>query len=124
VGKSIGSHANSCQAMPLKVIDLIDQGGYDGELGIGRFFKPSSVVLAESTNKGWEARFIVLAVAPKFMPSLERSFHQKIKEAATRVSLKAYAIDNLSVIGVGLIFQEEVAFERRKIWRHDEEIFA
>jgi hypothetical protein len=35
----------------------------------------------------------------------------------------AYTTDNLSVIDTGLIFQE-VAFEQREIWRHNEEGFT
>jgi hypothetical protein len=38
--------------------------------------------------------------------------------------LEAYATNNLSVIGAGLIFQEEVTFEQRKVWRYSEEGFT
>jgi hypothetical protein len=39
---------------------------------------PRDIVLDESANEGWEARFMVLAIEPGFMPSLERGFHWEI----------------------------------------------
>jgi hypothetical protein len=78
------------KAAPLKVIDLVGQGDYDGKLDRGRFFKPSSVTLREWANEGLEARFMVLIVEPGFTPSLERSFSQEIMETTTGVSLKAW----------------------------------
>jgi hypothetical protein len=54
---------------------------------------------------------MLLVVEPRFVPSLERHFHRKIKKATIRVRLKSYTTDDLSVISVRLIFQEEIAFE-------------
>jgi hypothetical protein len=45
------------------------------------------------------------------MPSLKRGFHQKIKEAVERESLKTHDPDNLSIFSTGLVPQEEVAFD-------------
>jgi hypothetical protein len=38
---------------------------------------------------------MVLTIVPRFVPSLKRCFHQKIKEAAMRASLKSYSTDNV-----------------------------
>jgi hypothetical protein len=61
---------------------------------------------------------MVFVIKPGLMPSLERSLHWEIQEAAARASLEAYTASNLPVIGTGLILQEEIAFEQGKIGRH------
>jgi hypothetical protein len=58
---------------------------------------------------------VVLAVEPRPMPSLKRSFHQKVKEASTRAGLETHPSDNLAVSSARLILQEEVIFEQRKV---------
>jgi hypothetical protein len=54
---------------------------------------------------------MVLTIEPGFVPSLERSFHRKIKKATLRANLKSYTADDLSIIDASLVFQEEISFE-------------
>jgi hypothetical protein len=54
---------------------------------------------------------MVLTIEPGFVPSFERNFHQKVKEATMMVSLKSYTVDDLSVISNRLVLLEEIAFE-------------
>jgi hypothetical protein len=54
---------------------------------------------------------MVFAIKPRLVPSLERSLHWKIQEAAARACLEAYAAYNLPIIGTGLILQQEISFE-------------
>jgi hypothetical protein len=89
--------------MPLKITDSVAQGSYYREVDYCRFFKTSFVVLKKSTNEGREARFMVLAIKPRFVPSFETSFHQKVKEATMRASLKSYTVNDLSVINARLV---------------------
>jgi hypothetical protein len=58
-----------------------------------------------------EARFIVFIVKPSPMPSPEGRLHRTVKKATKRMSLESNASGNLLVIGVRLIFQEEVVFK-------------
>jgi hypothetical protein len=62
-----------------------------------------------------KARFIVLAIKPGVMPSLERSHHRKVEEASTRAGLKTYTPNNLSVSGTRLVFQEKIVLEQGEI---------
>jgi hypothetical protein len=47
---------------------------------------------------------MVLTVKLGFVPSPKRSFHGKVKETATRASLKTHALDDLTVNGAWLLF--------------------
>jgi hypothetical protein len=62
------------------------------------------MILRESSNKRKKARFMVLTVKLGFVPSPKRSFHGKVKETATRASLKTHALDDLMVNGAWLLF--------------------
>jgi hypothetical protein len=72
------------------------------------------VELGETTYKGREVRFMVLVIKPGPMPSPERSFHRMVEKASTRVGLKAYAPNNLTVNGTRLVFQEKIVLEQGK----------
>jgi hypothetical protein len=67
----MGGHVDTGQAPIFKVIDLVAQHDYDWELGRHGFFRPGATKLGESTNEGWEARFMVSAIKPGLVPSLE-----------------------------------------------------
>jgi hypothetical protein len=58
---------------------------------------------------------VVFIVKPRLVPSLERSLHRKIKEVSVRVSLNAYATDDLSIRIARLILQAEIMFEQREV---------
>jgi hypothetical protein len=114
----MGSNADTGQATTFKVVDSVGQGGYDWELDRCGFFRPGTTELGESANEGREARFLFFAIKPGLVPSLEQCLHWQTQEAAARVSLVAYAANNLPFIGAGLILQQEIAFEHGKIWMH------
>jgi hypothetical protein len=61
-----------------------------GEFEGSRFFTPNPLEFRESTHKGREARFMILAIEPHLMPSLKRSLRRNVKEAGTRVGLKTH----------------------------------
>jgi hypothetical protein len=84
----MGGHADSCQAALFQEIDFVGQCRNVGEVKRSRFFTPSSLEFRESTHKGREARFMILTVEPRPVPSLKRSHHRKIKEASVRTTLK------------------------------------
>jgi hypothetical protein len=105
-GQPMGGHIDSSQALLFQVVDFVGQSCNLGELEWGRLFTLSPLELRELVNKGREARFMVLTIELRPMPSPERSLHGKIKEAGTRVSLKTHASNDLSVSGPLLIFQE------------------
>jgi hypothetical protein len=107
-----------------KVVDSVAQGGYDWELGRCEFFRPGTTELRESTNDGWEARFMVFTIKPELVPSLERSLHWQIQEADARARLEPYITDNLLFISTGLILQQEISFEQGKIQRHVKKYFT
>jgi hypothetical protein len=71
--------------------------------------------LGESSYKGREARFMVLAVELGSMPSSERSLQRKVMEINVRAGLKTYTPMNLSVSGARLVFQEKIFLEQGKI---------
>jgi hypothetical protein len=71
-----------------------------GEFERSRFFTPSPMEFRESANKGSEARFMILVVEPRPVPSLKRSFHRKIKEASVRAGLKTHTPNDLTVVTV------------------------
>jgi hypothetical protein len=78
-----------------------------GEFERSRFFTPSPLEFRESAYKGREARFMVLVVEPRPVPSLKKSLHRKIKEAGARTGLKTHTLNNLTVGGTQSIFQEK-----------------
>jgi hypothetical protein len=82
-----------------------------GELSGDRFFVPCPLELREMTYEWREAGFMVFTVEPSPVPSTERRLHLKTNKTTIRTSLKTNAIDNLSVDGAGLVFQEDVIFE-------------
>jgi hypothetical protein len=82
---------------------------------------PSTIVLRELAYEGQEARFLVLVVEPRFMPSHERGFHREIQEASLRASLETDSTDNFLIISIGLLFQEELAFEQGDGGSHGKE---
>jgi hypothetical protein len=82
------------------------------------------MTLKESTNKRREARFMILKIKPSLVPSPERSFHGEVKEAATRASFETNTLDDLSVIGAWLVFQEKLILEQREAWRNSQESFT
>jgi hypothetical protein len=94
------------------------QCGDDWELDRYWFFNPGSDVLREAANEGREAWFMVFTIKLGLMPSLERGLQWEIQEAAARASWEAYAVNNLPLISIGLILQEEIAFEQGEIGRH------
>jgi hypothetical protein len=57
--------------MPFQVADTVGQSSDDGELSESGFCYPTLLVLEESADEGWEVGFMVFAVKPRFMPSLE-----------------------------------------------------
>jgi chromosome condensin MukBEF MukE localization factor len=71
-------------------------------------------------DKGWDVGYIVFIVKPGFMPSLNQSFHRKIKEVTMRASLDAYATDDVSVRNARLVRQEEIMFEQWEVRRNGE----
>jgi hypothetical protein len=50
--------------MPFQVANLVGQGSYVGEFGGCGFLQPTSIVLGESANEGWEAKFMVFTIKP------------------------------------------------------------
>jgi hypothetical protein len=70
-------------------------------------FTSSSLELGESTYKGREARFMVLAIEPGPMPFPERSLQRRVEETSMSVGLKTYTPNNLLVSGTRLVFQEK-----------------
>jgi hypothetical protein len=52
-----------------QIIDLVDQGGYDGELDGCGFLRQGSIELRESVDKRREVAFMVFAIEPRFVPS-------------------------------------------------------
>jgi hypothetical protein len=72
------------------------------------------------TVEGGKAGFVVFAIKPLFMPTLERGFQWKIEEIMVRMNLDANITDDLSLGSDTLVFQEEVMFEKREIRKDDE----
>jgi hypothetical protein len=72
------SNIDTSQAATSKVIDSVGQGGYNWELGRHGFFRPGTTVLRESANEGQQTRFMVFAMKPGLVPSLERHLHWQI----------------------------------------------
>jgi hypothetical protein len=107
----MGSHVDTGQTLIFKVVDSVAQGFYDWVLGSYGFFGPGTIEFREPANEGWEAWYKVFTIKPGLVPSLERSLHWQIQEAAARVRLEAYAANNLLFICTGLILQQEIAFE-------------
>jgi hypothetical protein len=67
---------------------------------------------------------VVLTVEPCHVPSPKGDLHLEVKEASARVGLETYTSNNLAVSGAQLIFQEEVALEKRKIRRNAKKCLA
>jgi hypothetical protein len=67
---------------------------------------------------------MVFILKPGLVSSLEQSLHWHIQEVTVRARFEAYAADNLSFIGTGLILQQEMVFEQGKIQRHAEKGFT
>jgi hypothetical protein len=88
-----------------------------GELEWTQLFVPSLLELREMAYEWREAGFMVLAIEPCSVPSMERSFQRKVKESSMRGDLKTYSLNNLLVSGTRLGFQE-VVFEQREVGRN------
>jgi hypothetical protein len=71
-----------------------------------------------------EARFMILKIKRSLVPSPERIFRGEVKEAATRASFETNTLDDLSVIGAWLVFQEKLILEQREAWRNSQESFT
>jgi hypothetical protein len=80
-------HAHAYHAFLFQEIDLIDQGGHLRSFKWSRVFTPSPLELGESSHKGGEAGFMVLAVEPCSMPTPKRILQGKVEETSTRLSL-------------------------------------
>jgi hypothetical protein len=117
VGQLMGSYAESCQATLFQGIDLVGQSSNVREFNRSRLFETSTLVFRESSYEGREAGFMVLTIELGLVPSSKGSLHWEFKKAPSRVSLEIHTIDNLSVSGTRLIFQEEVTFEQREVRR-------
>jgi hypothetical protein len=63
---------------------------------------------------------VILTVEPLLMPTLERCFQGKGEEIMVLVSLDIHATKNMMLVGVGLVFQEEMVLKEQKIQRHSE----
>jgi hypothetical protein len=87
------------------------------EFNRSRLFNRNPLIFNESAYEGSEAGFMVFTVEPCHVPSTERGLHREIKETASRVSLKAYIPDNLSVRGTRLVLQKEIILEQREVMR-------
>jgi hypothetical protein len=59
------------------------------------FFAPSLLKFKELAYKGREAWFMILIVEPRYMPSLKRGLHGKLKKADARAGLKTHTPNNL-----------------------------
>jgi hypothetical protein len=73
----------------------------------------------DASDKGWKAWFVIFAIKPLFIPTLERCFQWKSVEIAVQASLDANTVDDLPLGGARLVFQE-VMFEERKIQKDGE----
>jgi hypothetical protein len=104
--------------MLFQEINLIGQARDMGEFKRSRLFTPSPLKFRESPYERREARFVVLTVEPRPMPSLKGSLHREVKEAGVRAGLETHTSDNLAVSDARLIFQEEVTLKKRKIMRN------
>jgi hypothetical protein len=69
--QSMGGHADTGQALIFKVIVSVAQGGYDWELHRCGFFGLGTTELRKSSNEGREARFMIFAIKPRLVSSLE-----------------------------------------------------
>jgi hypothetical protein len=103
MGQPMSGHVDSCQNLFLQDVDLVGQGSHLRDFKWSRLFTPCSLELGESANKGREAGLMVFTIKSCPIPSPQRYFHRKIKEASTRAGLKTYAPNNLSVSGTRLI---------------------
>jgi hypothetical protein len=119
----VGGHADSSQATLFQEINLVGQGRDMGEFKRSRFFTPRPLKFCESAYKRREAGFMVLAVEPCPVPSSKGRLHWMVNEASTRAGLETHALDNLSVSGTRLVFQEKVILEQRKIRRNAKKCF-
>jgi hypothetical protein len=52
------------------------------------------------------------------MPNLERKFQRKVEESTVGMSLDTNASNHLQFGSAGLVFQKEVMFEQREIWKN------
>jgi hypothetical protein len=122
----MGGHVDSGQAVLFQEIDFVGQGHDVREFKRSRFFTPRPLELRELVYKGGEgeARFMVFSVEPCPMPSLKRSLHRKIMEVGAWVDLKTHTLNNLTISGAQLIFQEKVILEQRKIRRDSKNGFT
>jgi hypothetical protein len=74
-GQSVGGHADSSQVMFFQETNLVCQSRDMREFKMGQFFTPRPLKFRELAYKRREARFVVLTVEPRLMPSLKGSLH-------------------------------------------------
>jgi hypothetical protein len=89
-----------------------------GEFSRSWPFMPSPLILGKLANKRVEAGFMVFAIKPSHVPSLDRQFHWKLEEATKRASLESNAPNNYLVSTAWLVFQGEIVLKQRKVWRN------
>jgi hypothetical protein len=117
-GQPIGGHAHAGQAFIFQKIDYVDQSYHLSGFKWSQLFTPGPLEFKKSDDEGVEEGFVVLAIEPCTVPSLERRFHRKIEKTSTRVSLEAYASYNFPVRGARLVLQEKVIFEQCEVGRN------
>jgi hypothetical protein len=83
----MGGHTDFCHALLFQMVDFVGQNCNLGKFVLGGLLTLGSLDLKESAYKGREDRFMVLAIKPSPVLSMERSLHRKIEEASTRVGL-------------------------------------
>jgi hypothetical protein len=123
-GKPMGSHGDSSQALLFQLVNFVGQSCYLREFEWGGVFTQCSLELGESAYKRKEARFMVLAIKPGPMPSLQRSLQRKVEEASTRASLETYTPNHLLVGCTWLVFQEKIVLEQGKIGGNSKKCFT
>jgi hypothetical protein len=113
----MGGYANFGQVALFQGIDFVGQSSDVREFKRSRLCDPTPLVFRESAYKGRQVGFMVLTIEPGHVPSLKRSHHREFKKATSRVSLETHTLNNLSVSGTRLIFQEKIIFEQREAGR-------
>jgi hypothetical protein len=67
---------------------------------------------------------MILTIEPCPMPSTKRCFQGKFMKSGTRAVLKTHALDNLSISGTRMIFQEEIILKLRETRGNSKKSFA
>jgi hypothetical protein len=107
VCQQMGGYTDSNQTTLFQGVNPVSQGSDMRKFERCGFFAPCSLKFRESAYKGRETWFVVLTVEPCPVPSKKRGLHGELKEADTRVGLKAHTLDNLSVSGTRWYFKKK-----------------